>query len=214
LLVVGAALVMYMSNREVTTPEGVPLISNVSQYNDTLRRAVDLSKGPLEAYDLGDELTAGQLNDLREAARLYDGVDLFWPTKFAPYLPAGKIYYILGDQELAQERLQQCIENAPLEQDPSVRGVVNATVYEAHYSLSLVKFALGDYKAAYAEANIAASGVPNSANYLAARASAAVQLKKVAEARKDVEQALKLDPNNKKSLQLQTLLSHTKAGPG
>jgi tetratricopeptide (TPR) repeat protein len=200
------AALLLLSYRPVKTPDGLDIITNIETYNTSLKQAEALSKTSFEASDRGQDLTPAQNADLLKAAKIFDAMNVFLPAKVGPYLGAGKAYMILGDNERADERLRQCMSNAQYDQSDAGK----ATVIEAEYLLSLVRGLENDWKTAYDLANDAAKSVPNSAYYLAARASANLQLKRVKEAKADLAKALMIDPTNRKALQLQLLISSVK----
>lgn len=201
-----AALLIFLSGRQTTTPEGLPLISTREEFETTLRRVVDGTKGILETWDRQGSITDAERKELRESARLCESLRYTAPENYLVHMLSAKIYLALGEQQLALERIRQCLNNIPIQTDPSIKEEVRLTEIEARYVLSLVLVSLGDYEQAYREANAAAEAIPSSANYLAARASALVQLKRLNEARRDVEAALRLDPEHTRSLQLRRLL--------
>jgi tetratricopeptide (TPR) repeat protein len=194
---------MYLSSRPAKTPEGEDVIYDATTYNDVLKKAEALSRKHFEDYDAGKALTDADLSDLAHAARLFDTMNRFEPTKTGPYIGAGKSYQILGENEVADERLRQCIGNAQYDQSDAGK----ATVIEAKYLLSVVYGQEGLWQQAYDIANEAVHDVPASAPYLTARASAEIQLKRPAEAKVDLEKALVLYSNYARAERLLKLIN-------
>jgi len=207
------ALVVLLSNRPAVSPEGVPIVGNGDQYADVLSQVKQLTEGPIRKSNMGEPLSPEELVDLRHAAGLVDSLNAFQPTIFAPYLLAAKVYQLLGKTETAEQRVRQSILNGNAElkacldnKDIRRADEVRLTLTEAHYVRSVLLVQMREYSIALDEANAVIESVPNSPTYLSARASALVQLNRVAEAKRDIAAALKLDPNHKTSLALKQLI--------
>lgn len=199
--VVGLALVVFLSNRTVTTPEGLPVIGDADSWGATIHEAEELSKNHFIAADRGEELTDADRADLRKAAKLFDSANRFFPMKIGPFVGAGKAYQLTGELEAADERLRQAISNVQYAKTESDRN----NVIEAQRLLSEVKARENDWDSAFKLADAAVKAAPNAPQYLATRASAEIQLKKLNEAAADIALALKLDPTNRDALRLKKL---------
>ena len=184
-------------------PDGVELINNLGHYNQVVKDAADLVTPRFAAADAGNDLTDEDRKALREAVKLFAALNSFKPSQIGPYLGAGKAYTLLGDDENAERCLQQLLNNVPLYADNETG---HKSEVEAKYLISGIRFRQQKYNEAYAFADEAVKAVPDAPNYLVARASAAIQIKQIKQAKEDVAAALTLDPNHKKALQLATLL--------
>lgn len=199
MLVIAVGVVMLLSNREPAGPDGTTLINNPSHYTQVLREAEDLVQVPFEMFDSGNDLSDKDRADLRKATKLFESLNQFQPTKIGPYLGAAKAYQILGDYESAERDLQQVLNNIPIYEnnDNGKRAAI-----EALYVMSLVKFGQGNYEEAFKNADLAVTAAPKVPNYRLARASAEVQLKKLDDAKADLQAALELDPGHPKAKRL------------
>jgi tetratricopeptide (TPR) repeat protein len=202
-IVAGVLGVLLLSNRQPLSPEGLPVIDTLQGYSDAITEAQALTKDLFDKYDAGEEMTAEDKAKLLDAARIIDNADRYLPAAVIPYLGAGKAYQFAGVLDVAQARYEQCLANVPGHKtDP----IAVQTGTEAHFRLSQVQFALGNYKLAVQEADKAVKEEPGAPRYLSGRANALVQLKRVSEAKRDVKQALNLDPNDRVALGLHKLL--------
>lgn len=180
----------------------VPVIGHAGDYAPVLKKAEELSKDPLAKFANDEELSTKEKQSLVAAAAQFEGLSRFQPSQFAPHLAKGMIYRALGDLEMAERNLRQCLLNIPVNDNP----LVKETSAETHYQLSRVLFDSEKYEEALAEASTAVQGVPTNPNYLVARASAYAKLNKLDDARKDLDTALKLDPKHKRGTGLAKLL--------
>ncbi len=206
-------MVLMLSNREVRSPEDLGVIDTLDKYEKALLMAHEMTKPIFDKTDEGDEPTVQEKESLIKAGKLIDNANRLMPEKAIPFLGAGKAYMLAGDLGTAEERFRQSIENAAFDKTPGARE----TGFEAHYRLSQLAFKLHAYEAALDEADKAVKGEPNGPEYLAARAAALIQLKRYAEADRDIHAAVKLEPGNKEATRLHALLvleDPEKFGPG
>lgn len=178
----------------------------MDEYSHVLRQGIDASKDALQDFDLGKELTPAEMESLRKSTEKLDAVCLYFPTQFAPYLIAGKCYYILGSNQIAEDRLKQSLANIPA--NTKERPVLQ-TKAEANYVMSLIQFSKGDFDEALKQADLSLKLVTNSANYYVARARAHLQLSgkdNIAKAKVDIAIALKVDPTNVRAIRLAKLM--------
>jgi|GEM_PF-5791022 len=82
-------------------------LGSEEEFAQTLAKARELSKKPLEAFIWGDELTEKDRADLRESSKLFRALVSFDPLQFAPHLALGKIEYALGNLDEAKKSLEQ-----------------------------------------------------------------------------------------------------------
>ncbi len=180
-----------------------PQIVTESEYQDTLDRARQLSEGPIRKHDAREPLDSQEKSDLQEAARLIEGLANFKPTNFATHFLAGKVYQALGDHERAKIKLKECLSTlAPGSQDENIRHMEAEAL--ALLALSLER--TGVVEEALAAAEEALKLYPDNPNYLAAKASALIQMGKPEEAHRAVREALARDPRHARALQLDRLL--------
>lgn len=180
----------------------VPIIGHEGDYAPVLKKAEELSSGPLAKFAKDEELSEEEKQSLIKATAQFEALARFQPTQFAPRLANGMIYRAIGDLDLAENNLRECLRNIPVNDNP----LVKETSAEAHYQLSRVLYDKTKFEDALAEASTALEGVPTNPNYLVARASAFAKLDKLADAKKDLETALKLDPEHKRGTGLAKLL--------
>lgn len=204
-IVVGCGILIALSNRPAVTPDGIPVISDPVTYAETNRQVAVLTQPRFEAFDRGDELTDSDKAALRRAVRMIDSAILYHPENPGHFLDAGRCYLILGDLDLANDRLQQCLMNAAVDGT----NFAKEGVADAKYLLSQVLAQKGAWQGSLDLINEANQTRPDVATYLTAKASAEIQLKKYAEARKDLNRALQIDPQYKRALQLQKLLDQS-----
>lgn len=201
-LLLGFGVVLVLSNRPVQTPEGLPVISDMSSYNQAIQQAVALTQKHFIAYDEGDTLTDADKADVRKGALLFDTANKLEPDRAGFYLDAGRAYLILGEVEEAEQRLMQCLSNAQLpNSDLKAEGVA-----DAYFLLSQVRAMQLDFKGSLQFVTAADKKRPRVATYLTAKASAELQLKMMAEAKKDLGLALSIDPTYKRALALKRMI--------
>lgn len=198
----GFAVVLILSNRPLKTPEGLPLITDAASYNDAIRQEAAISEPIFAAFDRGEDVSDQDKAQLRKAARIADSANVLRPEKAGLYLESGRAYLILGDLDLADQRLQQCISNSRLQN----ADIATEGVSDAYFLLSQVRAQQGLWKDSLALATQADKMRPDVATYLTGKASAELQLKMIVEAKKDLSSALKIDPTYRRALQLQKLM--------
>ncbi len=201
--IAGLLVVVVLSNQPAKTPEGQLLVTTSDSYNATLQKVNDLIASPFDKDRAGVSLDDTDLRKLREASPLIDSLGRYHPTNIVTFVYAGKIYQLLGDAEVAEARFKQALANE--KNDLSQAGVDSVIEAKAAYSQLLVLS--GKYAEAFKLADAAVKGHPESPSYLAARASAEVQLKDLAAANRDLDAALKLQPDFVRALRLKKLLS-------
>jgi tetratricopeptide (TPR) repeat protein len=205
-IAVGFVILLMLSNRHVTTPEGIPVIYDPNEYNMTIEKARSITQPIFVAYDKGTEPTDAQKIELRKAALMYDAANRFDPVSMEPYFQAGKAYLIVGDYETADERLRQLVSN----QIYNMNSAGEDTVAEAKNLLSIVRGLEGQWPSALELANAAVKKHPDSAVYHTTRASAELQLNLLDAAKQDLEVAHTLDPNYKRAILLNALIASDK----
>jgi len=177
-------------------------ISNAGEYNQALGEAQKISQEALDKLSRDEPLTSQDRSNLSKADDLFISIIKYQPDLFAPWLARGMIYRGLNDPTYAEQMFQMCLRTIP----PSKNPDVIATSAEAHYQLSRVYFDQHKYDNAIAEASTAIQTVANNPNYLTARAAAFMQKQRYDEAKKDLDDALKLMPDHKRAASLRRLL--------
>lgn len=211
---VGVGILLLLSNRPTYTEGGLVTVSSVGQYESYSNEALKLSKAPLAAAQENEPLTDKQKKDLQQSADYYEAMNQFNPIAIEPYFMCGKIYRILERNDVARERFEQAIANgetgirqAKANGNQNREDAIRLTLAEARAEYSELLVQTGEFTEALNQADEAVKTVPNSADYLVARASASIQLKKLTQAKADLGIAIQLDPKNKKAIDLIALIS-------
>ncbi|RYG25403.1 hypothetical protein EON82_07235 [bacterium] len=203
------ALALLLSNQPAPAPQGGTMITSDAEYDAAKRKMEDLSLPILQAHQTGKTLSADELKKLREAGEIVDKMILYSPVLTGLHFLSGKIHHILGEDTIAQDRFKQCtlVSANEITQHPDQKAPIEQTVAECNYQLSEIQLLRRQINEALASADAAAKAFPNSSEYLTARASALNELRRTEEAKKDLAQALKLDPSNSRARGLLRLLS-------
>ena len=180
----------------------IPVIGNGEEYKQVLAEAERVSKEAFMKLNSDEPLTPEDRSNLSKATSQFQSLGAFEPNLFAPYLGLGMSYRGQNEPEMAEKMFRLCLERIPLSTSPEIVQ----TSAEAHYQLSRALFDQKKYDFALAEAATAIETVHGDPNYLTARAAAYMQLKRLDEARKDLNEALKLDPNHRRASALKKLL--------
>jgi len=202
LFVLGIAVIAAAGCSGGTDPNAVPVIGTANEYLTTLQDAENTSKDLLEKINRDEPLTLEDKTRLSKAASQFESLQAYEPGKPGPYIALGIIYRGLEQREIAERALNLCLQHLGGNTSPEFMQ----TAAEVHYQLSRVKFDSQKYDYALAEASSAIQSVPDNPAYLTARGAAYLQLKRYAEARKDLKAALKLDPNYTRASGLLKLL--------
>lgn len=213
LVFIGLAALVILSNRPPAAPNGENMITSNAQFEDTSDAALALCREPLAKFDRDELLTEEDKANLEKALKSYELMGLYKPAALEPAFQAGRIHFALGRPEDAELILNQAVLNGDsIMQNPDNRAnttvleATRLTLAEARYVRSLVFQQLGEFEKARFDANYAVNEVPNSPNYLVARASTNLELKNVPDAIRDVRSALKLEPEHRRAIQLAKLI--------
>jgi tetratricopeptide (TPR) repeat protein len=204
-----AIVLIFVFSGQMRPSTEPPLISSSGDYRETLRKAQALSQPILEKVDAGEEIDDADRVDLRESARLFEGLVAYRPV-FAPnqYL-LGRIYQALGEDDTALRKLNDCVRSIEADtKDETLRRLDAEARYQATLSLERI----GAYREAEIEAKVAVGAYPDNPNFLAALASAQVQLKRLDEARSNLKKALAIDPEHLRSKSLMAFLDRSMPG--
>jgi tetratricopeptide (TPR) repeat protein len=190
---VAVAVWMMIAGRTPTGDEGLYTILTDEQYEQTLARVRELTKGPLIAYDSGQKLTNKQLDDLREGRTLVRRLIAYQPRNFPPYVIMGKTQRALGEMDEAVRNYEQALLLMPEDStDPDVLW----TAADVRYDLGVHYYNTSDYATAEGYAEDAVARAPTNAAYMASLGAIKSQLGKLDEARYWTSEALKYDPND------------------
>lgn len=187
-----AAVALYFIWNAVSGSQSGGPITNAAEYEQAISEAEKLSLKHLEAFDRGEELSAQDKQDLTKAATLFDRMSEVQANNIAPFVGAGKIYQVLGQDEIAIQRLVQGLSTVP---DKPIPAVLD-TAIEAHYLLSVSNFNLKRYDEALAQIDIAIKMFKNpSPIYLTQRARIKIEKREYESAQADLTNALTADPS-------------------
>jgi len=190
-------------------PNGQAVIESESQYDDWLARVSKSSQTAVGKFNTGQALDDNDKATSLENAKILDNMSAYRPDMAAGYFEAGLLYYLAGDTDTAFLRINQSIQDAWLPGNIKMTGdkeKIEAVLADCHHMLSMIQFDRHQYQKAFDEANLAIKQLSTRPTYYVARANAEVQLSKVADAKKDLAQALKLDPACATALRLDKFL--------
>ncbi|MCE9557499.1 MAG: hypothetical protein K8R88_00965 [Armatimonadetes bacterium] len=205
-IILGVGLVAGCAKRD---PNEIPVITTVEEYNESLARAEKHSKALLDIIDAQD-LAPSEVDkaDLKKALREFDGMIAFAPTRYPAYIGAGKISRALDDPMAAKRYFEAAISNLPRNLEPEIK----LQAAECYHQLSQIQLELGDPREASDDSDKANGLVPNSPAYITGKASVMLQMKDYKNARRLIDQALKLDSNYRRAQQLLVLLNLENTG--
>lgn len=203
--------VLLLSNQQAKLPTGETAITTGAEYQDARAKFDELAVPMIQRFEAGEELGPEDLKKVRRGGELLDSMTAFIPANSGNYFLAGKVHTILGEPSIAIEKYRQCILVAPNDAAlrPADASIIKSSAARASYEVSLLLLLQGDKKGALEAANAAVEQFPNQAEFFVARASALNELRRVAEAKRDLQAALQIDPNNARA---QTLLRFISKG--
>lgn len=183
---------------------GEVVVHDNDEYKKASKDAMELSRDPLAQLDRNEKLTPEDMDNLRHALRLYEGMYGFIPTNHLPHFAMGQIMEALGEHEKAIKYLQDYL-------DWSVNGdseEAKVTRADSHLIISQACIMTHDYKRAVDEANEALKSYPGNVSYTIARARAEIQLGDKKKAADDLSAALAKEPTNSLAMSLYKLVNH------
>lgn len=195
--VIAVALVVYLSNRPSTTSNGLPIVQGDADYDNALAKVKDSTQTAVGKFNVGVELEQADKDAALNGAKTFDLMNAYRPNMSAGYFEAGLLYYLSGNSDTALDRLKQSLADANLPANIKKAGDKEKlldVLANVHHIVSLIAFDKHEYKAAAEEATTALTIVPKRESFFFARAQAEVQLNKIAEAKKDLTEALALNP--------------------
>jgi tetratricopeptide (TPR) repeat protein len=199
----GFAVLLALSSRQPTTPEGFAVLDNVPEFHDEMARANAMTQQIFEKVDNGGTPSPAERQTLLEAAKVIDSANRFDPSVVSSYLGSGKAYLFSGDDERAEERLRQADEN--LRGNKSAEATSAAP--EIHLRLSQLDLRLGRDREALAEADEANRLAPNTPLMMVGLAEAQVKNNLIEEAAKNLQVALSINPDFVPARKLQARLN-------
>ena len=203
------ALLLLLSNQPAPSPLGGTAITNDADYHAAELKGQDLSEAALKKYDAGETLDAKDTAKLRQAVELYDKMAMYTPAISPLFFASGKIHHILGEDAIAEERFRQAM--LTFYNDAAARPQyavgIRRTGAEASYQLALLLVQQPNKKAALEAADVAVHYVPESSAYHTIRGSILNEMRRPAEARKELNEAIRLDPTNQRATGLLKFIS-------
>ncbi|MEI7577194.1 MAG: hypothetical protein WCK51_09890 [Armatimonadota bacterium] len=225
--------VIMLSDRPVETRDGVVLPRTRTEYEKLNKESADLVLEIFGRADSGQSITEADRVKLREAITKFEAMKAFEPRQVAALFGSGKCYLLLGEAQLAADRLSQSWENRmvdPMKEMEAVRlTAIEAAALASEATLELAALEVSTmntnaasgqkaeaeearkraqilYQRAFSLADEAVKLVPNAPRYLAARGQAALAAGRKDEAKADLARAVRLDPNSPKVKELAKLL--------
>jgi tetratricopeptide (TPR) repeat protein len=208
--VIAVGLVIFLSNRPVRMANGEQIIESEEQYNYALGQVAKSTPAAVGKFNVGEELETADKEIALKGAKTFDSMNAFRPDMSAGYFESGLLYYLGGDTETAEARLNQAIadKSQPVNIKQGTQADLDAVIADCHHMLSLIAFDHHDYKKAGEEAEKALLILKTRESYYIARAQAEVQLKMLPQAKSDVASALKLNPTYLPATRLNGFLNH------
>jgi tetratricopeptide (TPR) repeat protein len=195
--VVAIGVVFYISNRrDDAERSGTQPVRGAGDYQAVLLQATKLSEDRLIRFDKGEKLSSDDLSKLRDAAKLYEQLSGFAPTKMAPYFASGRIHLLLGEHQVAEDKFKRSIANSAHESNSANVRKVEQLTAEAQFFLAQCLLLDENWESAVATVNQALKARPNTPNYLYVRARARIQLRDLKGAEADLSAALRVEPGN------------------
>ncbi|MCH7945532.1 MAG: hypothetical protein IIC73_05890 [Armatimonadetes bacterium] len=173
--------------------EGLYSIQNPAQYNAGLTTVRELTGGPIRAHDAGRALSGEQTMALEEAREVARRLTAYEPRAFGPAFLLANIEQALGNADEAGRNYHQALLLIPKD-----TGDQNLRQTEAHIQFKLGQhyYNRNEFSKAEMYADAALALQHNSSLYHTAAARIKMRLDKRAEARRLVEHALEIDPED------------------
>lgn len=185
-------------------PSSAPgnLIRDNEQYISTLSQVADLTRGPFAAVHDGHPVSESERRDLLKAEKMIDALIAYKPDNYGPYILKGLTMRALDRPKEAERAYKQGLLYTP----ETLRTEDKIAVSQVHDEIATLYFEQQNYAAAEEHADKAVSLSSDNPSVLANAASVKIQLSKLDEARKLLNQAAKLDPNDARTKQLLRLI--------
>ena len=179
-------------------PNAPPIYRDANEYQAALEKVQKLTKGPFEAMHEGDPVTEKEMEGLKEADHLIDGLIAFNANAYAPYILRGLTKRALGQYESAKTAYEQGLALAP--KAPTENDI--GALARIHDELGTLYFEQKKFEEAEPHADEAARLLPQDPSILTNTASVKVQLKKMPEAKALLDRALQRDPTYRRAMNL------------
>ncbi len=183
-------------------PNAPPIYRTVDDYNQALAQVEELTKTPFEEMHEGYPVSKNEKEDLRRASRLIEGLIAFKADTYGLYILKGLSLRGLDDDKGAEIAFKQGLALAP--------ESLTADDYDAlgriHDELALLYEARNDFAQAEIHADKAVEMLKTEPSILTDAAGVKLQLKKLSDARKLIDAALKEQPQYKRALDLKKLI--------
>jgi tetratricopeptide (TPR) repeat protein len=204
------ALFLLLSNQAPKAANGGDAIVTDSQYEAARVQMEGLSLDRIRRFDAGVPLSSDDFVKLRQASDIIDRMMAFAPLQSGLQFLSGKIHHALGEEDLAEDRFHQCVLIVPNDArlHPAKDNEIREEGAECGYQYSQLLLLKRRTQAAFDAADDAVKVVPRNPEYLTARASALNEMRRTAEAKADLNKALKIDPSNTRAKGLLHLIEH------
>jgi tetratricopeptide (TPR) repeat protein len=193
--VAALALFLLLSNQPAKLVGGGDAITTENQYEAARIEMEKLSLDHIKTFDAGAKLTTAEMAEVRKAGDIIDRMTKFAPLASGLFYLSGKIHHVLGEDQLAEDRYLQCTLVVPNDAagHPDKAAEIKQEGAECSYQLSELLLLRREKEGAFAAADAAVKVTRNEV-YLTARGSALNELGRVEEAKKDLREALKINP--------------------
>lgn len=181
----------------------VPVVQSTGQYDALLEDARKLSEGPLIKFEQREKLSDSELTDLEKSYDIFQGLSEFNPTIYANFVAMGKIQRALGHDVPAMQNYQQALNLRPLQ----ITNEDKLVLAECSAEIARILILNQRYGDAESMAHDAIEDAPKNATYYALLAGIKVQQKDIETAKKILDEAFKIDPENSEAKAIQTLIT-------
>ncbi len=181
---------------------GEVIIRNDADFVGVNKEVRELSEKPMAKFDANQPLDPTDVQALKKALKLIDGMIAYTPDNFSLYLNAGTFNIALEDGPAAVSKFESFQQYIPNDLKPELKPLVT----NGFYQFAIALFSVQRYAGADTAITRALQDEPNNATYLALRGSIRVQDKRIPEAIPDLKKALKINPSSKRAADLLKLL--------
>jgi len=208
------ALFLLLSNQPTKLVGGGDAITTENQYEAARIEMEKLSLEHIKAFDDGAKLSLADLAEVRKAGDIIDRMTKYAPLASGLFYLSGKIHHVLGEDQLAEDRYLQCTLVVPNDAagHPNHAVEIKREGAECSYQLSELLLRRREKEGAFAAADAAVKANKNEV-YLTARGSALNELGRIDEAKKDLREALKINPGYARAKGLLGFIERATSGP-
>lgn len=169
---------------------GALVVHDVAEYDRLLLEVQEATVEPFRAVRDSFPLSDQEKQNLYDADKKITALIDFSPTKYSLHVLRGMTRSALGEKTQAIEAFEQALALAPAEP----KGNDKIVVSQVFTQLATIAFDTGDFEMSRKYADEALKLTPDDPEALTNLASTQVELKQVAEARKNLKKALQSDP--------------------